>query len=152
MLCRDSAVLDATFGDHAIFRGVKPYVCESVGGCFINLIVEIQRSVCVGRRCRIRSHAFIRESPTVDDDCISSHGAMFSDDPVATGGPARGRRELRRPDTMSNRVDIGITGRSVSVGISDPVVVSAGAVVTRDLDRPVSPFGDPARFLRRHSS
>ena len=45
-----------------------------------------------GNRVRVQSHAFICDLVTIGDDCFISHGAMFVNDPFATGRPARGAR------------------------------------------------------------
>jgi acetyltransferase-like isoleucine patch superfamily enzyme len=145
----DASVVDVRFGENVtVVRPANLYGCEIGDGCFIGPFVEIQRSVKIGRRCRIQSHAFICELVTIGDDCFISHGAMFINDPFAVGGPARGRRELWKSTVIGNSVSIGTNATIMPVAICDHVVVGAGAVVTRDIIKPGIYVGNPARFLR----
>ncbi len=125
------------------------YGCIIGDETFIGPFVEIQSDVIVGKRCRIQSHAFICELVTIGDDCFISHGAMFVNDLFATGGPAKGRRELWRSTTVGNHVSIGTNVTVLPVSICDHVVVGAGSVVTKDITAPGIYAGNPARLLRR---
>jgi acetyltransferase-like isoleucine patch superfamily enzyme len=110
--------------------------------------VEIQRDVAVGARCKVQSHAFICELVTIGDDCFIGHGVMFINDVFATGGPARGDKSLWRSTKIGSRVSIGSNATILPVSICDDVVVGAGAVVTKDINKPGIYAGNPARFLR----
>ena len=125
------------------------YGCIIGDETFIGPFVEIQSDVVVGKRCRIQSHAFICELVTIGDDCFISHGAMFVNDLFATGGPAKGRRELWRSTTVGNNVSIGTNVTVLPVSICDHVVVGAGSVVTKNITAPGIYAGNPARLLRR---
>ncbi|MEO6783652.1 MAG: acyltransferase [Bradyrhizobium sp.] len=125
------------------------YGCIIGDETFIGPFVEIQSDVVVGKRCRIQSHVFICELVTIGDDCFISHGAMFVNDLFATGGPAKGRRELWRSTTVGNNVSIGTNVTVLPVSICDHVVVGAGSVVTKDMTAPGIYAGNPARLLRR---
>jgi UDP-3-O-[3-hydroxymyristoyl] glucosamine N-acyltransferase len=88
-------------------RIVEPsnvYECRLGDACFVGPFVEIQRGVAVGARTKVQSHAFVCELVTIGEDCFVGHGATFVNDLFATGGPARGRRELWRSTTVGNRV------------------------------------------------
>ena len=61
----------------------------------------------IGARTRVQSHAFVCELVTIGEDCFIGHGVMFVNDRFATGGPARGHRELWRETVIGNRVSIG---------------------------------------------
>jgi acetyltransferase-like isoleucine patch superfamily enzyme len=73
---------------------------------------------------------------------------MFINDTFKTGGPARGRKHLWRATRVGNHVSIGSNATILPVTICDHVVIGAGAVVTRDIDRAGVYVGNPARFLR----
>ncbi len=124
------------------------YGCEIGDETFVGPFVEIQSDVVIGKRCRIQSHAFICELVTIGDDCFISHGAMFVNDLFATGGPAKGRRELWRATKLGNHVSIGTNVTVLPVSICDHVVVGAGSVVTKDITAPGIYAGNPARFMR----
>ena len=72
---------------------VNFYGCAIWDDCFIGPFVEIQRSVVIGKRCKIQSHAFICELVTVGDDCFIS-GAMFINDLFSAAVPPRADRSL----------------------------------------------------------
>lgn len=144
-----SKVVDVSFGDNVkVVQPVNLYGCTIADDCFIGPFVEIQRSVTIGRRCKIQSHAFICELVTIGDDCFISHGAMFINDLFATGGPAKGQRSLWRSTSIGNHVSIGTNTTILPVSICDHVVIGAGAVVTKDITCPGIYVGNPARLQR----
>ena len=143
------SVRDVTCGDRV--RIVEPcnvYECKLDDDCFVGPFVEIQKGVKVGARTRVQSHAFICELVEIGPDCFIGHGVMFVNDTFASGGPARGRRELWKPTRIGARVAIGSNATLLPVTVCDDVVIGAGAVVVDDIDRPGVYAGNPARFLR----
>ena len=153
---RDATVLElgagtGTLTEGLLANGVQPanlYGCDIGDDCFIGPFVEIQKDVRVGARCRVQSHSFICELVTIGDDCFIGHGVMFVNDTFSSGGPARGRRELWKSTSVGNRVSIGSNATILPVRICDGAVIGAGAVVTRDIERPGVYAGNPARLLR----
>ena len=115
---------------------------------FVGPFVEIQRGVKIGARTRIQSHTFICELVTIGEDCFIAHGVMFINDLFETGGPAKRRQELWKKTQIGNRVSIGSNATILPVTICDDVVIGAGAVVTKDIDKPGIYAGNPARLLR----
>lgn len=146
---RKVAIRDVTFGENVtVVEPANLYGCTIGDGCFIGPFVEIQRDVKIGRRTKVQSHAFVCELVTIGDDCFVGHGVMFINDLFATGGPARGERSLWRSTTIGHRVSIGSNATILPVEVCDDVVIGAGAVVTRDIDRPGVYAGNPARLMR----
>ena len=144
-----SGVHDVRCGERVrIVAPANLYGCSLGDDCFVGPFVEIQRGVAIGARTRIQSHAFVCELVEIGSDCFVGHGVMFINDAFADGGPARGRRELWRPTRIGDRVSIGSNATLLPVSVCDDVVIGAGAVVTRDIDRPGVYAGNPARFLR----
>ena len=127
------------------------YECTLGDDCFVGPFVEIQKGVTIGARTKVQSHAFICELVEIGDDCFIGHGVMFTNDVFASGGPARGRRELWRATRIGNRVSIGSNATLLPVTICDGAVIGAGAVVTRDITEPGIYAGNPARRLRPHA-
>jgi acetyltransferase-like isoleucine patch superfamily enzyme len=145
-------VRDVKFGERV--KMVEPcnlYGCEIADDCFVGPFTEIQAGVVVGARTRVQSHAFICELVSIGEDCFVGHGVMFINDTFATGGPARGRRELWRSTKIGNRVSIGSNATIMPVSIVDDVVIGAGAVVTKDITESGSYAGNPARRLKSKS-
>jgi len=86
---------------------------------------------------------------TIGEDCFIGHGVMFINDTFATGGPAKGQKELWRETVIGNRVSIGSNATIMPVRIVDGVVIGAGSVVTKDIMKAGTYVGNPARLLKR---
>lgn len=144
-----TGIVDVQFGE-----GVKVVVPCNLYGCnigdasFIGPFVEIQKSVSIGKRCKIQSHAFVCELVSIGDDCFIGHGVMFINDKFSAGGPAGGRKELWRSTKIGNRVSIGSNATILPVEIVDGTVIGAGAVVTKDISVPGVYAGNPAKLIR----
>ena len=131
-----------------IVEPANVYECELGDGCFVGPFSEIQRGARIGARTRVQSHAFVCELVEIGEDCFIGHGVMFTNDVFATGGPARGRKELWRSTRVGNRVSIGSNATLLPVSVCDDVVIGAGSVVTKDITQPGIYAGSPARLLR----
>ena len=131
-----------------IVEPVNLYGCDIGNDCFVGPFVEIQVGVKIGARTRVQSHSFVCELVEIGEDCFIGHGVMFINDTFKIGGPARGCRQLWRPTCVGNHVSIGSNATILPVTICDHVVIGAGAVVTRDIDKAGIYVGNPARFLR----
>lgn len=144
-----AGIRDVSFG--ARVKVVEPcnlYGCTIGDDCFVGPFTEIQKGAVIGARSRVQSHAFICELVTIGEDCFIGHGVMFINDTFATGGPARGNRELWRETVIGNRVSIGSNATIMPVRIADDVVIGAGSVVTRDIMAAGTYAGNPARLLK----
>lgn len=124
------------------------YGCTIGDDSFVGPFVEIQKDVTIGRRCRIQSHSFVCELVTIGDDCVVAHGVMFINDLFASGGPARGDKQLWKATRIGNHVSIGSNATILPVKICDNVVIGAGSVVVRDIDEPGIYAGNPACKMR----
>ena len=143
-------LVNVTFGEGVtIVEPCNLYGCSIGDGSFVGPFVEIQKSVTIGKRARIQSHAFVCELVTIGDDCFISHGAMFINDLFQTGGPAWVRQDLWKGTTIGNKVSIGTNATILPVSICDNVVVGAGAVVTKDITVPGVYAGNPAKLIRK---
>jgi acetyltransferase-like isoleucine patch superfamily enzyme len=142
-------ILGVTFGERVtVVEPCNVYGCSVGDDSFIGPFVEVQKGVSIGRRCRVQSHSFICELVTIGDDCFIGHGVMFINDTFATGGPARGHKELWRSTEVGDSVSIGSNATIMPVRIAPGCVIGAGSVVTKDLDRPGVYVGNPARLVR----
>ena len=150
---RSVAIVDVSCGQGVIL--VEPlnlYGCTLGDDVFVGPFVEIQKQVTVGARTRIQSHSFICELVTIGADCMIAHGVMFINDRFATGGPARGRKELWQSTAIGDRVSIGSNATILPVSICDDAVIGAGSVVTRSITEAGVYAGNPARLVRRFPS
>ncbi len=141
-------IRDVSFGDDVkVIEPCNLYGCTIGDGCFIGPFTEIQKDVVVGARTRVQSHSFVCELVSIGEDCFIGHGVMFINDTFATGGPARGRKELWRETKIGSRVSIGSNATIMPVTIVDDVVIGAGSVVTKDITIAGTYAGNPARLL-----
>lgn len=148
-ILKEIGIRDVSFGERVtVVNPANLYGCAIGDDTFVGPFVEIQRGARVGARCRIQSHAFICDLVTIGDDCFVGHGVMFVNDLFRTGGPARGDKSLWQSTVIGNRVSIGSNATILPVNICDGAVIGAGAVVTRDIQRPGIYAGNPARMLR----
>jgi len=146
---RQAGIRDVAFGQRVtVVEPCNLYECRIGDDCFVGPFSEIQKGAVVGARSRVQSHAFICELVTIGEDCFIGHGVMFINDAFASGGPARGKKELWRETMIGNRVSIGSNATIMPVRIADDVVIGAGSVVTRDIMAAGTYAGNPARLLK----
>ena len=144
-----SQIRDVEFGVRVkVVQPCNLYECRIGDDCFVGPFTEIQKGAVIGARTRVQSHAFICELVTIGEDCFVGHGVMFINDDFAGGGASGGRKELWRETVIGNRVSIGSNATILPVRIADNVIIGAGAVVTKDINKPGIYAGNPARSLR----
>jgi acetyltransferase-like isoleucine patch superfamily enzyme len=140
---------DVKLGENVkIVQPVNLYGCCIGDNCFVGPFVEIQKDVYIGNNSKVQSHAFICEMVTIGNNCFVGHGVMFINDLFQEGGPARGNKELWKETKIGNDVSIGSNATILPVTICDHVVIGAGSVVTKNIDKPGIYAGNPAKLLR----
>ncbi|WP_150663599.1 acyltransferase [Pandoraea commovens] len=145
-----SGIVDVMFGENVtVIEPANLYGCTIGDNVFVGPFVEIQRSVTIGHRTKVQSHAFVCELVDIGDDCFIGHGVMFINDVFSTGGPARGNKSLWKSTRIGNRVSIGSNATILPVTICDGVVIGAGAVVTKNIEVPGIYAGNPARLVKK---
>ena len=146
---REVAIVDVVTGENVkIVHPVNLYGCTIGDDTFVGPFVEIQKNVTIGRKCKIQSHSFICEFVTIGDSVFIGHGVMFINDTFSSGGPAGGNKDLWKSTNIGNNVSIGSNATIMPVSICDNVVIGAGSVVTKNIDRPGIYVGNPAKFLK----
>ncbi|WP_369794864.1 acyltransferase [Serratia sp. Ag1] len=123
------------------------YGCQLGDDVFVGPFVEIQKNVSVGARSKVQSHSFICEYVTIGEDCFIGHGVMFANDLFKNGAPNADPASWGRT-RIGNRVSIGSGATVLAVEICDDVVIGAGAVVSKNINRKGIYAGNPARLLR----
>ena len=143
---------DVVFGESVtVVQPVNLYGCRIGDHTFVGPFTEIQKNVRIGSRCRIQSHSFLCELVEIGDHCFIGHGVMFINDLFSSGGPAGGDPEKWKSTHIGNHVSIGSNATILPVRICDHVVIGAGSVVTRDIQKPGIYAGNPARYIRTHN-
>jgi acetyltransferase-like isoleucine patch superfamily enzyme len=144
-----TGITNVEFGlDVKVVEPVNIYGCIIGDNCFIGPFVEIQKDVTIGKRTKIQSHTFICELVRIGNDCFIGHGVMFINDLFKKGGPAQGDKSLWMKTNIGNRVSIGSNATILPVDICDNVVIGAGAVVTKSINRPGIYAGNPAKLIK----
>lgn len=145
----DIGIKNVNFGDNIkIVNPVNLYGCKIGDNCFIGPFVEIQNEANIGNQCKIQSHSFICEFVTIGNNCFIGHGVMFINDTFSNGGPANGDKTLWKATKIGNNVSIGSNSTILPVSICDNVVIGAGAVVTKNIDKSGIYAGNPAKLIR----
>jgi acetyltransferase-like isoleucine patch superfamily enzyme len=145
----EAQIVDVKFGKNVrIVKPVNIYGCVIGSNVFIGPFVEVQKSVTIGDGCKIQSHSFICELVDIGNNCFIGHGVMFINDVFSKGGPAQGDTTLWKKTSVGNHVSIGSNATILPVSICDNVVIGAGSVVTKNINKPGIYAGNPARLIR----
>lgn len=140
---------DVQFGvDVKVVSPVNLYGCSLGNHCFVGPFVEIQKNVRIGEQTKIQSHTFICELVEIGSQCFIGHGVMFINDLFSEGGPAGGDQSKWKSTKIGNHVSIGSNATILPVQICDHVVIGAGSVVTKNIDKPGIYAGNPAKLIR----
>ena len=150
---RQIGIANVTFGKNVmVVNPTNLYGCKIGNDVFIGPFVEIQKDVTIGDRTKIQSHSFICELVDIGKDCFVAHGVMFINDLFANGGPARGDRSLWKQTKIGDNVSIGSNATILPVEVCSNVVIGAGSVVTKDINKPGIYAGNPIRLIKRLSN
>ena len=124
---------------------VNLYGCSIGEGTAIGPLVEVQRGVQVGARCKIQSQSFLCEGVTIEDAVFVGHGAMFVNDRF----PRVSGEWTLEPILVRRQASIG-SGAVILCGVTigEGARIGAGAVVTHDVAPGETVAGVPARPLR----
>ena len=146
-----SGILNVEFGENVkVVHPVNIYGCSIGNNSFVGPFVEIQKGVFIGCNSKIQSHTFICELVTIGNDCFIGHGVMFINDLFSKGEAAQGDKSLWKSTAIGNKVSIGSNATILPVRICDNVVIGAGSVVTKNIDKPGVYAGNPAIFLKNN--
>tara|TARA_A100001015_G_C15027348_1_gene731239 strand:- start:2776 stop:3225 length:450 start_codon:yes stop_codon:yes gene_type:complete len=133
------------------FKVVQPvniYGAEFGNNCFVGPFTEIQNNVKVGDNSKIQSHSFICELVNIGKNCFIGHGVVFINDKFKDKKPAnRDINKWLRTEINSN-VYIGSNSTILPVSICSNVVIGAGSVVTKNINKPGKYAGNPAKKIR----
>ena len=129
---------------------VNLYGCRIGDETKIGTFVEIQKSACIGSRCKISTHTFICEGVEIEDEVFVGHGVMFTNDvyPRATtdAGNLKTDADWRvAPTRVGRRASIGSNATILpNLYIGEGALIGAGAVVVRDVPAFAIVAGVPA--------
>jgi len=146
-IIKPSGIRDVQFGENVtIVEPVNLYECKIGDNSFIGPFVEIQRSAEIGSNCKIQSHTFICELVTIGNNCFIGHGVMFIND-IMKNGPANGDKSKWKKTVIGDNVFIGSNVSILPVEICNNVIIGAGTVVTKNISKPGTYAGNPAKKI-----
>jgi len=144
---KNVSIKDVKFGKNVeIIQPLNLYECEIGDDCFIGPFVEIQKGVIIGNNCRIQSHTFICELVEIGSNVYIYHGVTFVNDKLKQGRPAFGDKKMWESTLVNDNVYIGSGSVILPVKICSNVIIGAGSVVTKNIEKPGKYFGNPAKF------
>jgi len=144
-----SKIIDLKHGKNCtIIEPVNIYGSIFGKNVFVGPFVEIQKNTRVGDNTRIQSHSFLCEKVKIGKNCFIGHGVMFTNDKLRNGKINRNSRSFKKT-TIGNNVIIGSNATLLPVKIISGVVIGAGSIVTKNINKKGIYAGNPAKFLRK---
>ena len=128
-----------------IIEPVNIYGATLGNSVFIGPFVEIQKNVFVDDYTRIQSHSFLCEKVKIGKNCFIGHGTMFINDDFKNDKINR----VFKQTIISNNVLIGSNSTILPVKICSKVIIGAGSVVTKNINKSGVYAGNPAKFIRK---
>ena len=128
-----------------IIEPVNIYGATLGNNVFIGPFVEIQKNVFVDDNTRIQSHSFLCEKVKIGKKCFIGHGTMFINDDFKNDKI----NKVFKQTNISNNVLIGSNSTILPVKICSKVIIGAGSVVTKNINKSGVYAGNPAKFIRK---
>lgn len=148
MNIKSIGIKDVSFDENVtIIEPVNIYGCKIGKNSFIGPFVEIQKHSSIGESTKIQSHSFICELVEIGNACFIGHGVMFINDTFSKGKPANQDKNLWKKTKIGNNVYIGSNSTILPVNICNNVVIGAGSVVTKNIEKEGIYAGNPAKKI-----
>ena len=128
-----------------IVEPVNIYGATLGNSVFIGPFVEIQKNVFIDDNTRIQSHSFLCEKVKIGKNCFIGHGTMFINDDFKNDKI----NKVFKQTNISNNVLIGSNSTILPVKICSKVIIGAGSVVTKNINKSGVYAGNPAKFIRK---
>ena len=128
-----------------IIEPVNIYGATLGNSVFIGPFVEIQKNVFIDDNTRIQSHSFLCEKVKIGKNCFIGHGTMFINDNFKNDKI----NKVFKQTNISNNVLIGSNSTILPVKICSKVIIGAGSVVTKNINKSGVYAGNPAKFIRK---
>ena len=128
-----------------IVKPVNIYGATLGDNVFIGPFVEIQKNVSIDNNTRIQSHSFLCEKVKIGKDCFIGHGTMFINDDFKNDKI----NKIFKQTNISSNVLIGSNSTILPVKICSKVIIGAGSVVTKNINKSGVYAGNPAKFIRK---
>jgi UDP-2-acetamido-3-amino-2,3-dideoxy-glucuronate N-acetyltransferase len=146
---------NCTLGKNVTIRDfVNMFGCEIGDNTKVGCFVEIQKTVKIGKNCKIEPFAFIPAGVTIGDGVFVGPHVCFTNDKkpraVNADGSIKSAANWKVTETVvEDGAAIGANATIVcGVKIGRNAVVGAGAVVTKDVPAGKIALGTPARIVR----
>lgn len=149
-----SFIKDVKLGKNVkIVHPVNLYGCEIGDDTKIDAFTYIEGGVKIGKKCKIRTHVFIPEGVTIEDQVFIGPCVCFTNDKYPRATNPNGSMKIENDwvllKTLIKRGAV-IGAKSVvlpGISIGEYAVVGAGSVVTKDVPPYKTVVGNPARVV-----
>lgn len=131
-----------------IVKPVNIYGASFGDNCFVGPFTEIQNNVKIGNSTKIQSHSFICELVEIGNGCFVGHGVVFINDKFEDHKPAGGKKNKWKKTKISSNVYIGSNSTILPVNVCSNVVIGAGSTVTKNIVKPGTYAGNPAKKIK----
>ena len=131
-----------------IIEPVNLYKCHLDDEVFVGPFVEIQAGVKIGKKTKIQSHSFVCELVSIGRNCFIGHGVMFINDKFNLKNGPSNDSNLWEKTKIGNNVSIGSNSTILPVNICNDVVIGAGSVVTKHIEKKGIYAGNPAKLIK----
>ena len=131
-----------------IVKPVNIYGASFGDNCFVGPFTEVQNNVKIGNNTKIQSHSFICELVEIGNGCFVGHGVVFINDKFEDRKPASGKKDKWKKTKISSNVYIGSNSTILPVNICSNVVIGAGSTVTKNIVKPGTYAGNPAKKIK----
>jgi|TARA_B110000037_G_scaffold222882_1_gene300202 acetyltransferase-like isoleucine patch superfamily enzyme len=143
-----NSIREVQFGENCkIIEPVNLFECKIGNNVFIGPFVEVGKNVEIKDNSRISSHSYICEKVKIGKNCFIGHGVMFTNDKFLNG-----KISFKSDDWLTTEIEdnvlIGSNATILPVKICKNVVIGAGSVVTKDITKPGTYAGNPAKLLK----
>ena len=128
-----------------IIEPVNIYGATLGDNVFVGPFVEIQKNVFIDDNSRIQSHSFLCEKVKIGKNCFIGHGTMFINDDFKNDKI----NKIFKQTSISSNVLIGSNSTILPVKICSKVIIGAGSVVTKNINKSGVYAGNPAKFIRK---
>ncbi len=145
---KKNSIREVQFGENCkIIEPVNLFECKIGNNVFIGPFVEVGKNVEIKDNSRVSSHSYICEKVKIGKNCFIGHGVMFTNDKFLNG-----KISFKSDDWLTTEIEdnvlIGSNATILPVKICKNVVIGAGSVVTKDITKPGTYAGNPAKFLK----
>ncbi len=144
-------IYKGTILENEVFIGDMATVREDVSigeKTIIGKGVSVENKTSIGKFVKIETESYITAMSTIEDYCFIAPEVTFTNDNYL--GRTEERKKYFKGPTIKKGARIGANATVLpGITIAEDVLVAAGSVVTKDLEKENIYMGIPAKFVRK---